>query len=97
MNEWLAPRRAATLACALMLGGAASAPPLATDQCRLALTSRFIGASAVPAVRSAIGVIARPLALRWIAPGVTIKTDFNARRLNVILDETGRIMAMRCG
>lgn len=80
-----------------MLGGAASAPPRATDQCRLALTSRFIGARAVPAVRSAISEITRPLDLRWIAPGVTIRTDFDARRLNVILDEAGRIMAMRCG
>jgi hypothetical protein len=30
-------------------------------------------------------------------PGRAIRRDFNPRRLDVILDETGRIMNMRCG
>jgi hypothetical protein len=30
-------------------------------------------------------------------PGRAIRPDFDPRRLNVILDETGRIMNMRCG
>lgn len=80
------------------LGAArADAPAPPPDTCRLTLTERFIGAKAVPAVRSTIGQIARPNPVRWIAPGQAVTLDFSPRRLNVILDEDGHIAAMRCG
>ena len=83
---------------ALPLNGArADAPAPPPDTCRLTLTERFIGAKAVPTVRSTLGQIARPNPVRWITPGQAVTLDFSPRRLNVILDETGRIAAMRCG
>lgn len=75
----------------------ADAPAPPPDTCRLTLTERFIGAKAVPTVRSTLGQIARPNPVRWITPGQPVTIDFSSRRLNVILDETGRIAAMRCG
>lgn len=89
--------RAMALACALAAGSTPAARPSPSDQCQLALTSRYVGARAIPAVRSAVTALARPHAIRWIAPGQAIATDYSPQRLNVILDETGRIMAMRCG
>lgn len=73
------------------------AGPVAPDSCGLALTARFVGARAVAQVRSAVGQIARPHPVRWIAPGQAITLDHNPERLNVIVDENGRIAVMRCG
>ena len=97
MSGWLGLGGPAALACAMLASGGASAKPLARDQCRLELPSRFIGAKAVPTVRRAIRDIAKPRPVRWIIPGRAIRPDFHPKRLNVILDETGRIMNMRCG
>jgi hypothetical protein len=97
MSVWVGFRRTLAVAGVLMAGAGFAAEPAPADQCRLALSSRYVGAQAVPAVRSAVEAIARPNAVRWIAPGQAITTDFSAQRLNVILDERGRIMAMRCG
>jgi len=85
------------LASALMAGSPQTAQPAPVDTCHLALISRYIGAQAVPAVRAEIRAMTSPLPLRWIRPGQAITTDYSAQRTNVILDEHGRIMAMRCG
>lgn len=74
-----------------------AAEPAAQDNCSLALTARFTGARAVPEVRRTIGQVARPHPVRWITPGLAITLDHNPERLNVILDEDGRIAGMRCG
>jgi len=80
----------------LPLFAAIAAPP-APDTCRLTLTRRFVGAQAVAEVRRALRALSAPHPLRWIVPGQAITTDSDPARLNVILDETGRIAAMRCG
>lgn len=87
----------AALVCLPIGTARADAPAPPPDTCRLSLTERFIGAQSVQQVRVMIGQIARPNSVRWIAPGQAITLDFNARRLNVILDESGHIAAMRCG
>lgn len=73
------------------------AEPVSPDTCSLALTARFVGARAVAEVRSTVSQIARPHLVRWIAPGQAITLDHNPQRLNVIIDERGRIAVMRCG
>jgi|APCry1669189241_1035207.scaffolds.fasta_scaffold72454_2 Peptidase inhibitor I78 family len=84
-------------ALAVMPLHAAIAAPPSPDTCRLALTRRFVGAQAVAEVRRALRTLAAPSPVRWIAPGQAITTDSNPARLNVILDEKGRIAVMRCG
>lgn len=73
------------------------AEPTAPDTCSLALTTRFIGARNVSEVRSAVRQAARPHRVRWIGPGQVITLDQNPERLNIIIDENGRIAGMRCG
>lgn len=85
-----------------MLGALPSGPLLAqgaapADTCSLTLTARFVGARAVPQVRGTVLQVARPHPVRWIAPGQAITLDQNPERLNVIVDENGRIAVMRCG
>lgn len=71
--------------------------PVAPDTCSLALTARFVGARNVAEVRSAILQVAHLHPVRWIGPGQAITLDHNPQRLNVIVDEHGRIAVMRCG
>ncbi len=94
MKFWFSAAALVSLPAGVARADAPAPPP---DTCRLTLTERFIGAKAVPAVRAALAQIARPNPMRWIAPGQAITMDYSARRLNVILDEAGRIAAMRCG
>lgn len=79
------------------LAPALAAEPTPPDTCRLALTARFVGAHAVPEVRRLVRQIARGHPIRFISPGQSITLEQNPRRLNVILDEDGRIASMRCG
>jgi len=94
---------AVSLAVVLVMCGGLSAPkptPKRPDkaQCDMALPAHYIGAKADPQVRRVIAAIGRRhQPIRWIMPGRTITTDYNAGRLNVILNDKGRIVAMRCG
>lgn len=73
------------------------AQPATPDTCSLSLTARFVGARAVIEVRRAVLQAARPHPVRWIRPGQAITLDQNPARLNVIIDDSGRIAVMRCG
>lgn len=97
MIGWSGFGRALVQASLLLAASGISAQPAPSDACGLALTSHYIGALAVPTVRSTIVALSAPAIVRWIAPGRSIKPDLNPQRLNVILDEAGRITAMRCG
>jgi hypothetical protein len=98
MDRWVALVRAAGSVCALHVsGGPAAAATPAADTCNLELASHYVGAAADPAIRRMIAMLGNAEPVRWITPGQPIRPDFDPWRLNVILDETGRITAMRCG
>ncbi|OYX64896.1 MAG: hypothetical protein B7Y89_01285 [Novosphingobium sp. 32-60-15] len=69
----------------------------APDSCGSQVISRFVGADAEPAVRKAVATAVGHERIRWIKPGTVITQDFQENRLNVILDQTGQILTMRCG
>ncbi len=83
--------------CAALAAPLSAEPAATPDTCSLALTARFVGARAVVEVRTAVQQAARPHPVRWIGPGQAITLEQNPQRLNVIIDEAGRIAAMRCG
>jgi Peptidase inhibitor I78 family len=103
MNQGVAAARAAALACALLadwgaaMAGPAQPAPVEAESCNPVLAARYIGARAVPAVRGVIRAVAGLRPIRWIRPGQPITPDLKPQRLNVIIDDAGRIMAMRCG
>ncbi|KPF87145.1 hypothetical protein IP81_18800 [Novosphingobium sp. AAP83] len=67
------------------------------DTCGSHTVTRFVGSDATPSVRHAITVASGQEQIRWIKPGTAVTQDFRADRLNVILDQAGRILTMRCG
>lgn len=69
----------------------------AADACGTHTVTRFVGADATPAVRNAITIASGHDRIRWIKPGTAVTQDFRADRLNIILDQAGRVLTMRCG
>lgn len=67
------------------------------DACGSHTVSRFVGAEATPAIRSAITIATGHNRIRWIKPGTAVTQDFRADRLNIILDQAERVLTMRCG
>lgn len=65
--------------------------------CTLAGARDLIGQPDSPAMRAAITRMTAGQPVRWIMPGAAITPDFQQKRLNVILDEDGRIQSLRCG
>lgn len=47
--------------------------------------------------RASVARFAGNAPVRWIEPGMAVTADYSAERLNVILDEDGRIATLRCG
>lgn len=103
---------AAFLCAGLMLHGSANAAndlarrPTASqhvaaekgdETCGSQVIAQFLGGMAVPSVRTAVMKAVGHERIRWVKPGTTITQDYQPDRLNVILDDRGRIMTMRCG
>ena len=76
-----------------------SAPAAATpgDPCRAAQLRNLVSHPATPQLRAAVARFAAPAPVRWVRPGDAVTTDYRAGRLNLILDETDRVAALRCG
>lgn len=76
--------------------GASTAPALpdpANDSCAARAAGQLIGLDAA-AVTS---IAARRDPVRVISPGQPVTMDYNQARLNVELDDTGRIVRLTCG
>jgi hypothetical protein len=92
-----APERAPEPAPEPASASASEAQTAEVTPCGTEKVARFIGTSAAPATRKDIESLAGRAPVRWITPGQPITLDFSEARLNVIVDEQGKIAAMRCG
>lgn len=88
---------AGPLALCLALGACVETPgvvlpPLADDTCGMAAAAGLIGQD-----QSAMGSIRRSGPWRVIHPNQPVTMDFSAERLNVYIDQAGRIGRLSCG
>ncbi len=67
------------------------------DPCGAAQLHELLQRHDSPAIRAAVSRFAGEAPVRWIAPGMAVTADYAPERLNLILDEDGRIATMRCG
>ncbi|MBA4354930.1 MAG: hypothetical protein C0409_09575 [Novosphingobium sp.] len=74
-----------------------AAPVKDADLCGMQNVSRYVGVNAAAPVRSAVATAVGHDRIRWIKPGSAVTQDYRPDRLNVILDDAGRVMTMRCG
>ncbi len=76
--------------------GPARVPPPPQDACGAGQLSRFLGKE-VGGVMAEITSAAAGRSIRTIRPGDAVTMDHRPDRLNVELDEQGRIARLRCG
>ncbi len=67
------------------------------DLCGQETARRYIGTVADAPVRNAMAKATGHNRIRWIKPGEAVTQDYRADRLNVITNESGGILTVRCG
>lgn len=66
-------------------------------QCDANGLGRFIGQQRSPRVENRIKRVSGAKLVRWLEPGAIMTMDFRPDRLNINIDERGRITGSRCG
>ena len=67
------------------------------DTCGLEAARRYTAGIASPTIREAVAKATGHTRIRWIKPGEAVTQDYRTDRLNVIIDDNGKILTMRCG
>lgn len=68
------------------------------DECGAAKVTPFVGRQDRPTTRADLEKAVGHDRIRWIGPDDAVTMDFNAARLNVLLDKTKRLITgARCG
>jgi hypothetical protein len=73
------------------------ATPAASAMCDSTRIEGAIGQTFTPALGDTWRTKAGARAVRVIRPGTAVTMDYRPDRLNVTLDEAGRVTALRCG
>ena len=82
------------------LGLSGCVSPRAADRggtCDAARAQRFVGNAAGDDLPEDARAAAGARTVRTITPGQMVTMDYRADRLNVTIDESGHVAAMRCG
>lgn len=66
-------------------------------QCNAAPAQSFVGKDSTASVIEAARVQSGAHMARVLHPGQVITKEYNAQRLNLLVDDNGRITAIRCG
>jgi len=93
----LAPAKAASDMAQRPTAPKPASPGKSGDSCGAQMNTQHLRATATPAVRAAIVSAIGHDRIRWIKPGAALTSDYRPDRLNIILDEAGTILTMRCG
>ncbi len=78
------------------LASANAHPFPAGQDCGATRVKSFVAKLATPAAIARIKLRSGAAAMRVIKPGMAVTMDFSPTRLNVELDERGRVKALRC-
>ena len=71
-------------------------PPPAEDGCAAGKVGTFLGREATPETLAELAKVAGHERIRPIRPGQAVTMDFRADRLNVDIDENGKIKRLWC-
>jgi Peptidase inhibitor I78 family len=84
--------RALVILGAALLAGCVAAEEPDADACGASGMQNLVGQS-----RDVLAAMTFPAGTRIIEPGMAITEDYSAQRLNIDLDEAGRIARVWCG
>jgi hypothetical protein len=71
--------------------------PMPGVECNANGLGRFVGQPRSPRVGMRAQRMAGARSVRWIEPGMAVTMDFRADRLNLTVNQRGRITGTRCG
>jgi nitrous oxide reductase accessory protein NosL len=91
------PGAAAEDASDTAASAAADADPLPAINCGESQLAAVMNQPENEATRAAVAAAAGQRQVRWVHPGDAVTMDYQPGRLNVIVDEHGKIAATRCG
>ncbi|AJP71630.1 I78 family peptidase inhibitor [Sphingomonas hengshuiensis] len=74
-----------------------AALPVQPGTCDAAQAGALVGRTYAPAMAAEVQALTGATAIRVLPPGTAATMDFRAERVNVDLDDKGRIVAVRCG
>jgi hypothetical protein len=97
MPPTLPYRWAISLLILLGLPGCADEPRLPEPRCRAAGAAAELGKTADEKVVDDARYAAGAMRTRVIRPGQVVTMELDPQRLNIEVDETGRIRRLRCG
>ncbi|BEV00869.1 I78 family peptidase inhibitor [Novosphingobium olei] len=89
------PRDEATQGPPLLPSAPASASE--DDPCGASALSALLQRTDSPQIRASVAQFAGGDPVRWVRPGRAVTTDYVPERLNIVLDDANRIVALRCG
>ena len=76
----------------------ASSPEGDSDTCAALMVAQFVGRQDRPTTRADLAKAVGHDNIRWLGPDDIVTQDYNAERLNVLLDKTKRLITgARCG
>lgn len=86
-----------TFGCAVVPADMTLPPSGTGDMCDAARAQSLVGRPATAALGTEALNLTGARALRWIGPGMAVTMDFSPDRLNIELDGSNRVTAIRCG
>lgn len=78
-------------------GADADTPPPPSGECKAEAAAALVGRAASPELGSEALRLTGARGLRWIRPGDAVTMDYRPDRLNVKLDDSGRVEGFSCG
>ena len=71
-------------------------PPEATP-CGSQHLAGFVGKKRTDTIAAQVAQVSGAKSIRWIKPGMAVTMDYREDRLNVRLDDKGKILSFNCG
>lgn len=81
-------------ACAMSAEGE---PPMAAGECDASRATNLVGQQGTSDLGAKALKATGARALRWTRPGMAVTMDYREDRLNIHLDEKGRVVRITCG
>lgn len=93
-------RAALIFCCATVLAGCAqppASPPPAAGTCNAAAAQFAVGLPGHAQLGGRAMLAAGAQRFRWLRPGEVVTMEYDAGRLNLELDASGKVIRVRCG
>ncbi|SMF78895.1 I78 family peptidase inhibitor [Allosphingosinicella indica] len=97
MMKAMIPLAALAASACTTAGAEADTPPMPSGECKAEAAATLVGQAASPELGADALRLTGAKGLRWIRPGDAVTMDYRSDRLNVKLDDSGKVESFNCG